>query len=60
MENKIQEMQIQLETVSPNLKAIDRLKDVEERLKQNQEELENSKANARDAVSKFKHIKAQV
>uniref|UniRef100_A0A6B2KWD3 Structural maintenance of chromosomes protein n=1 Tax=Arcella intermedia TaxID=1963864 RepID=A0A6B2KWD3_9EUKA len=56
-QDKIKEFAIQLENLSPNLKAIDRLNDVEKRLEKTNEELEGTKKSARNAIDDFKKVK---
>lgn len=56
-QEKIKKFAIAIEGIAPNLKAIERLQDVEKRLETTEEEFEGAKKSARSAVDDFKSIK---
>jgi len=56
-QERIKVLTIQVEGIAPNMKAIERLEDVEKKLETTEGEFEDSKTKARSAVDEFKAIK---
>jgi len=55
--DKINSLTVERENIAPNLKALDRLSDVEKRIESTNAEFEEAKQEARKAVDAFKNIK---